>query len=119
MVRAPDVPAVEVTLLPKAERDLRRLQTGERKRIADALRLLAAGENLDVKALRGATPWLRLRLGNYRVLYTVVPSSPARSALVVARIVDRRDLDRAVATLGSQRSPRPRRAAFREYWHRR
>jgi mRNA-degrading endonuclease RelE of RelBE toxin-antitoxin system len=106
MVRAPDVPAVEVTLLPKAERDLRRLQTGERKRIADALRLLAAGaENLDVKALRGVTPWLRLRVGNYRVLYTVGPSSPARSALVVARIVDRRDLDRAVAALGKPEEP--------------
>jgi mRNA-degrading endonuclease RelE of RelBE toxin-antitoxin system len=106
MVRAPDVPTVEVTLLPKAERDLRRLQTGERKRIADALRLLGAGaENLDVKALRGVTPWLRLRLGNYRVLYTVVPYNRARSALVVARIVDRRDLDRAVATVGKPDEP--------------
>jgi mRNA-degrading endonuclease RelE of RelBE toxin-antitoxin system len=106
MVRAPDVPAVEVTLLPKAERDMRRVHTGERKRIADALRLLAAGaENLDVKALRGVTPWLRLRVGNYRVLCTVVPSSPARSALVVARIVDRRDLDRAIVTLGKPDEP--------------
>ncbi len=80
-----EVPASHVSFVSQPERDLRRLQTGERKRIADALWLLAAGaENLDVKALKGATPWLRPRLGNYRVLHIVVPYSPARSALVVS-----------------------------------
>jgi hypothetical protein len=47
-----------------------------------------------VKALRGAVPWLRMRVGDHRVIYRATPA-----AYVVARIIHRRDLDRPVATL--------------------
>lgn len=41
----------------------------ERTRIVARLRELAAdATNLDVKTLTGAAPWLRLRVGDYRVL---------------------------------------------------
>jgi mRNA-degrading endonuclease RelE of RelBE toxin-antitoxin system len=93
----PDPGSLPITLLPRAERDLRSIGHAERKRIVDALRSLAEAEgpgNPDVKALRGAVPWLRMRVGDYRVIYRATPA-----AYVVARIIHRRDLDRAVATL--------------------
>ena len=89
----------EVTLRPRAERDLRQIGPGpERTRIVAGLRELGAdAPNLDVKALAGATPWLRLRISNYRVLYRPAGDS----TYVVERIVHRRDLDRAVNQLPS------------------
>jgi len=91
----PDPGSLPITLLPRAERVLLCICYSERKLIADALRSLAEGPgNPDVKALRGAVPWWRMRMGDYRVIYRATPA-----AYVVARIIHRRDLDRAVATL--------------------
>ncbi len=87
----------ELTLRPRAERDLRQIGPGpERARIIARLRDLATeAANLDIKALAGTAPWLRLRVGDYRVLYR-----PAgETAYVVERIVHRRDLDKAVGGL--------------------
>ena len=68
-----------------------------------ALQALAAGEaNVDVKPLAGSGPWQRLRVGDYRVLYRAVDLGEAADAdvrFLVARVVHRRDLERAVATL--------------------
>ena len=105
-----------VELSGKARRDLKRLGPGpDRKAVIDALTVgLAAvpqAENLDIKALEGATPYLRLRVGDYRIIYR--PLDPVEIAEVarrrglpkvgagylVTRIVHRRDLDRAVASL--------------------
>lgn len=85
-----------VELSARAERDLRRIKRGpDRQRLVVALQALAGdAANLDVKALQGRAPWRRLRVGDYRVLYR-----PVEQGLWVERIVDRRDLDRAVATL--------------------
>jgi mRNA-degrading endonuclease RelE of RelBE toxin-antitoxin system len=133
-----------VELVPKAEHDLRRIggPGPHRKAIIDALTVgltaIPPPDNLDVKALKGAPPWLRLRVGDYRILYRPLTPFEVRtlqddreiSALVrehrgseqqlpekvseaarrrarqslqagflVARIVHRRDLDRAVRTL--------------------
>lgn len=64
-------------------------------RVTDGLRRLASGDpNLDVKQLRGRDPWLRLRVGDWRVLYR-----PFELGLWVERIVHRRDLHRAVDSL--------------------
>jgi mRNA-degrading endonuclease RelE of RelBE toxin-antitoxin system len=64
--------------------------------VLEALGALAGGaENLDVKALTGQTVWLRLRVGDFRVLYM-----PAGKQWLVARVVNRRDLDKAVRSLG-------------------
>ena len=105
-----------VELSGKARRDLKRLGPGpERKAVIDALTVgLAAipqAENLDSKALEGAMPYLRLRVGDYRVIYrpldpTEISEVAGRRGLpeggvgyLVARIVHRRDLERAVASL--------------------
>jgi len=87
----------EVRLTRNAERDLRRIGVGpQRTRILAALRTLGAdAANLDIKALAGAKPWLRLRVGDYRLLYWQRPDN----AYEVARIVHSRDLDASVATL--------------------
>jgi mRNA-degrading endonuclease RelE of RelBE toxin-antitoxin system len=135
--------AAHIELASKAKHDLNRLGPGpDRKAIIDALTVgLTATpppDNLDVKALRGAAPWLRLRVGDYRILYrpltpfevkTLVDERAVQAELkklrglpgaeipkrmlatqrrpweypevgfLIARIVHRRDLDRAVRTL--------------------
>jgi mRNA-degrading endonuclease RelE of RelBE toxin-antitoxin system len=133
-----------VELAPAAERDLKRLGPGpDRKALVDALTVgltaIPPPDNLDIKALKGALPWLRLRVGDYRILYrpltpfevkTLVDNRalqtevkrlreqrgrvnmtemfPAvvrrqqqypEAGFLIARIVHRRDLDRAVRTL--------------------
>jgi len=93
-----------VVLSRRAERDLRRIGPGaDLTRIRDALEGLAAGAtNLDIKALAGVAPWQRLRVGDYRILYRAVARGEAADSDVrwlVARIVQRRDLERAVSTL--------------------
>jgi mRNA-degrading endonuclease RelE of RelBE toxin-antitoxin system len=68
-------------------------------RIADALERLGTdprGSGLDLKALVGRRPWLRLRVGEHRVLLRI---SDDGQVLLVARVVDRRDLELAVASL--------------------
>ena len=93
-----------VVLSRRAERDLRRLGSGEAvARIRAALEALARGEaNLDIKRLAGAPPWHRLRVGDYRILYRPVDPTEANAQgaqWLVARIVNRRDLEGAVTTL--------------------
>jgi hypothetical protein len=68
-------------------------------------------ENADIKALEGKSPWLRLRVGSYRILFRALrsdeldalppESSPERprSGYFVARVVHRSSLDEAVAHL--------------------
>jgi mRNA-degrading endonuclease RelE of RelBE toxin-antitoxin system len=93
-----------VVLSRRAERDLRRIGRGEAlARLREALEGLADGEaGLDVKPLAGSAPWHRLRVGAYRVLYRAVEPDEAGDSdahLLVARVVHRRDLERAVVTL--------------------
>lgn len=97
---SPNGPRIELTA--RAARDLRRIDAPARRRIRQALDELAAGvENADVKALTGAAPWLRLRIGDWRVLYRPLSETEGGPGLLVARVVNRRDLLRAVRTLGS------------------
>lgn len=87
----------EIRLTRAAEKDLRRIGPGSaRKRLIAAITELAEGQpNLDIKALVGSRPWLRLRVGDYRILYWQRPDS----AYEVGRIVHRRDLDASAASL--------------------
>jgi mRNA-degrading endonuclease RelE of RelBE toxin-antitoxin system len=135
--------AAHIELALKAQHDLKRLGPGpDRKAVVDALTVGLAAipppDNLDVKALKGALPWLRLRVGDYRILYRPLTPFELRTLLdnrtrdaemrklrgtpaedlperllairrrlweypevgfLIARIVHRRDLDRAVRTL--------------------
>ncbi len=99
-----------VELSRRAQRDLRVLPDRGRSRIVRALQEGLAADplprNLDIVALQGQAPWLRLRSGDWRVLLRPLSvaelTDVARTAtrgFLVARIVNRRDLERAVATL--------------------
>jgi len=62
--------------------------------------------NLDVKPLRGHRPWHRLRVGRYRVIFRPLTAAELReiqvtdgSGWLVARIVHRRDLEKAARAL--------------------
>ena len=94
-----------VVLARRAQRDVRRIGPGaDLNRIREALETLATGgANLDIKPLAGVPPWHRLRVGDYRVLYRRLESNEvagSEAGWLVARIVHRRDLERAVSTLG-------------------
>jgi mRNA-degrading endonuclease RelE of RelBE toxin-antitoxin system len=95
------VPAqVAVELDRQAERDLRRLHPNDRRlilrAIAETLTRQPLLANADDKMLKGRALWRRLRVGELRILWRDVESRPRR----VARILHRRDLERAVRTLG-------------------
>ena len=69
-------------------------------------RLAEGAESLDIKALQGAAPWLRLRVGDFRVLCRSLTAEELHALLgspgagfLVGRVVDRRDLDRAIESL--------------------
>jgi len=80
----------------RAERDLRGLGPGpELDRIQAGLERPSSGDpSLDINPLTGRAPWLRLRIGDWRVLYR-----PASSRVLVARIVHRGELEQAIRTL--------------------
>jgi mRNA-degrading endonuclease RelE of RelBE toxin-antitoxin system len=92
-----------VVLSRRAVRDIRRIGPGpELRRIREALhRLQQDDAGVDIKPLQGRAPWMRLRIGDYRVLYRPVGEEERADAeLLVARIVSRGDLQRAVSSLG-------------------
>jgi hypothetical protein len=84
----------------------------ERNRILRALTETLEAEatpaNADIKPLAGSAPWLRLRVGDWRVIYrpltaeerlaTTLPrgGDDADEVYLVARIVARGELERAV-----------------------
>jgi mRNA interferase RelE/StbE len=93
-------PLGSVTLAPRAIRDLKRLDRPTRKRVQQALEALAAGAaNLDVKPVVGHAPWLRLRVGEHRVLHRQLTAAEGDPRQLVARVIDRRDLHRAIERL--------------------
>lgn len=67
----------------------------ERERVLATLERLKDPESvLGVKALRASHPWLRLRVGDWRILFR-----PIEGGFWTERIVHRRDLERAVTDL--------------------
>jgi len=85
-----------ILLSARAVRDLRRLEPGpELDRIEAGLQRLSSGEPyLDIRPLSGRAPWLRLRVGDWRLLFR-----PAGAELLVARIGHRSELQQAIRTL--------------------
>lgn len=83
----------------RAERDLRRMGAGaNRQRVRQALESLGENTpNLDIKALQGHSPWLRMRIGDYLILFRpITEGEEDERSYLVARIVHRRDLAQAV-----------------------
>lgn len=89
----------EVRLARKAVKDLDPLTDKATQRVVTALELLARdpeSRSLDVKPLSGRKPWRRLRVGDHRVVFRL---SKGGNVLLVARVVDRKYLERAISTL--------------------
>ncbi len=94
-------PLSAIKLAPRAIRDLKRLDRQTRKRVQQAFQALGTGTdaaNLDVKPVAGHAPWRRLRVGEHRVLYRELVGGDD-SRYLVARVIDRRDLHRAIDRL--------------------
>jgi mRNA-degrading endonuclease RelE of RelBE toxin-antitoxin system len=101
-----------IELSKRALKDLRRIDHANRRRLLNLLEQDLAAEpqppNLDVKPLVGRAPWLRLRRGDYRILYRPFTEAELQklrasepTGILIERIVDRGDLERATATLPS------------------
>lgn len=81
---------------------MRKLDPEATRRVRQALgRLTDGASNLDVRSVTGRPGWLRLRVGDQRVLFRRMEPTDGQDAprWFVARVVDRRDLDRAVVLL--------------------
>ena len=59
----------KIIIKKKAKKFIDKLPKNERSRIAKAIEALPNGE--DIKKLKGYSDLLRLRVGNYRIIYTV------------------------------------------------
>ena len=94
-----------IELSARAAKEVGDLDKATRKRIRASLEQLRdSHENLDIQALSGRAPWRRLRVGDYRVLFRPMTIAEAAgrddiSGYLVARIVNRRELHRAVTRL--------------------
>ncbi len=101
-----------IELSKRALKDLRRIDHANRRRLLSLLEQDLAAEpqppNLDIKPLVGRAPWLRLRRGDYGILYRPLTETELRTlraresaGFLVERVIDRGDLERATATLPS------------------
>lgn len=59
----------KIIIKKKAKKFIDKLPKNERLRVAKAIEALPNGE--DIKKLKGYTDLLRLRVGDYRIIYTV------------------------------------------------
>ena len=84
--------AYTVTLRPQARRTLSRLDGPARKAVAQAIDALADDPRPHgVRAIQGHRPYLRVRSGDYRVIYAV---DDAARTVRIAVIGHRRDVYR-------------------------
>jgi mRNA-degrading endonuclease RelE of RelBE toxin-antitoxin system len=94
-----------IELTNRAVKDVKGLDRATRERIREGLEQLRTNyDNLDVVTLVGSAPWRRLRVGDFRVIFRPMTAEEAKTfeasrGFFIARIVNRRDLHRAVATL--------------------
>ncbi len=99
-----------VELSTRAYKDLRQLEPSVRHRIESfiekRLRVIPQPANLDIRQLQGKGPWLRVRVGELRIVCRRLTASElaARGVSVplgylIVRVVQRSDLERAVAQL--------------------
>ena len=105
-----------IELSNQAQRDLRKMGRGsDRDRVAkdlfEELTAVPAPGNLDVKPLQGARPWMRLRVGDWRILYRPLSADELQQVrasqtrgdgpqgFLVDRVVNRSDLTEAVRNL--------------------
>jgi mRNA-degrading endonuclease RelE of RelBE toxin-antitoxin system len=90
----------EVRLARRAVKDLDTLPKRTATRVLEALEKLGEdprSDAVDVKALEGRRPWRRMRVGNHRVVFRAAERG---AVLLVARVVDRKELEQALRNLG-------------------
>jgi len=88
------VAAYAIDIRPRARRSLRQLDPPARKAVADAIDSLAADPRPPgVRSLTGHRPYLRIRSGDYRVIYSV--DDRAR-VVTVAAVGHRREIYRTL-----------------------
>ena len=84
--------AYRITIEPAALRELSKLPIDARQRVVDAISGLAAEPRpAGVKKLSGSTSSYRLRVGDYRVLYTIADRV---LSVIVVKVGNRRDVYR-------------------------
>lgn len=97
-----------VLLSIRAEKDLRDINPAARSRVEDAVKTLADDGDypLDSAGLTDRRPWRRIRVGDWRILYRPVASEELgeypnvdTDGYLVARVVNRRDLRKALRAL--------------------
>jgi mRNA-degrading endonuclease RelE of RelBE toxin-antitoxin system len=92
-------PLSNIKLAPRAIRDLKHMDRKTRRRVQQAFEALGTdAANLDIKPVARHAPWRRLRVGEHRVLYREL-AEEADARYLVARVIDRRDLHRAIDKL--------------------
>jgi mRNA interferase RelE/StbE len=85
-------PPFKVEITPGALRQLRRLDTAIRRRVVAAIdRLASVPRPPGVRALTGHADLLRIRIGDYRVVYTV---RDGQLLVLVVAIAHRREVYR-------------------------
>ena len=83
-------PAYTVELTGAAARQLRKLNSAAQLRIVTALEVLQTEPRPPaMKALVGHPGYLRVRIGNYRIVYTIVD---ARLLILILALGDRKDV---------------------------
>lgn len=87
-------PAYTVELTGAAARQLRKLDRAAQRRIDGALEILRSDPRPPtVKALAGHPSYLRVRVGDYRIVYTVIDD---RLLVLVLALGDRKDVYRSL-----------------------
>jgi mRNA-degrading endonuclease RelE of RelBE toxin-antitoxin system len=93
-------PLSNIKLAPRAIRDLKHLDRKTLKRVQHAFEAWGPdAANLDIKPVAGHAPWRRLRVREHLVLYRELADDEADACYLVARVIDRRDLHRAIDKL--------------------
>jgi len=97
-----------VQLSRRARKDIERLSSSTRSRVRVAIGGLVETpprSNLDIRQLTGRSPWLRLRVGDVRVILRQLTRTETSllgmdsPGYLVSPVVDRRDLDDALRPL--------------------
>jgi mRNA-degrading endonuclease RelE of RelBE toxin-antitoxin system len=98
----------------RATKDMRKIPRKDRERIGAQVAQLGKippAANLDLDKIRRQEPWLRLRVGNFRVLFRQLTRGEmdvlclrrgtlaGATGFLIGRVVDKQDVERAIDTL--------------------
>jgi len=89
--------AAPIIITPKAEKRFRKIPDKDRLRVQNAILALAESPYPDdCELLKGVTDFFRIRVGDYRIIYTV---SGSELIVLVVKIGHRRDVYRMLKNL--------------------